>query len=234
MSDALFCYAGIHPRMLIRRAICKVLSENAVIVEHVTGGVHPNRIEQWWTDEMPAIGVYTLSETRIASDSRPEPQERDLSLVIEILANADATLDDILDHLSLITEQSVMQLDTIGRAMGQIVDALLPEPLPLEHGKHPADTLLKLTHEGTEIGVAVDGQRQCGVASLQFSLEYAWPDPLPHLEDFLIANSGWFVEPDDGVMDMESRVEFAPPNAAHNNEAASVMTQEITLGDSKG
>ena len=233
MSEALFCYAGIHPRMLIRKAICKVLSENEVIKAHVPGGVHPNRIEQWWTDELPAIGVYTLSETRIESDLRPEPQERDLALVIEILANADTKMDDVLDQLCLVTEQNVMQMTTIGRAMGQIVDALLPEPLPYEHGHHPADTLLKLTHEGTEIGIAVDGQRQCGVASLQFSLEYEWPDPVPHLADFLVADSGWFVEPDDGVMDMESRVEFAPPNDTQN-KAASVMTQEVTLGDSNG
>ena len=68
----------------------------------------------------------------------------------------------------------------------------------------------------TDLAVAVEGDRQIGVAVLQYDLDYAglYDDrPLP---DFLLSVSGWAVEPHDGNIDRVSRVEFpssAPPDA---------------------
>ena len=76
------------------------------------------------------------------------------------------------------------------------------------------DTLLLLGLKSTDIGIAVDGNRQIGVAAMNFDLEYETPRlPIP-LPDFLLAISGWDVEPHDGVIDMVSRVEFEPAEAA--------------------
>ena len=117
-------------------------------------------------------------------------------------------MDDTLDALCLETERAVLRLDAIGRAMGAIVDASLPEPLPLVRGTHPADTLLSITHTGTELGIATDGAREYGVATLNFDLEYHWPTVPPELADFLLAHTDWYVHPGDDRVDMISQVNF--------------------------
>lgn len=98
MSE-LFAWAGLHPRALIRQAVCQVMREHAGLDALLAGRVWPNRMEHWFHNEFPAAGVYTLQEVRVASDVRPEPQERRLTLAVELLAGALESVDDTLDAL---------------------------------------------------------------------------------------------------------------------------------------
>lgn len=217
MSE-LFAWAGLHPRALIRQAVCQVMREHAGLDALLAGRVWPNRMEHWFHNEFPAAGVYTLQEVRVASDVRPEPQERRLTLAVELLAGALESVDDTLDALCLQAERAVLRLDAIGRAMGGIVDALLPDPLPLIRGRHPADTLLSIVHTGSDLALAVEGQRQMGAAVLNLDLEYRWPVVPPELADLLLAHTDWYVHPGDDRVDMISQVTFdqersdAPPH----------------------
>ncbi|WP_303878945.1 hypothetical protein [Desulfovibrio piger] len=208
MSDVLFAWGGVHPRTLIRRAVCQVMREHDGLAALIGARIWPNRMEHWFRGELPAAGVYTVSEQRVESDTRPEPQERVISLAVELLGGELEAVDDTLDALCLQTERAVLRLDAIGRAMGAIVDASLPEPLPLVHGTHPADTLLSITHTGTELGIVTDGAREYGAAALNFDLEYQWPTVPPELADFLLAHTDWYVHPGDDRVDMISQVNF--------------------------
>ena len=224
------------PRVLIRRAIVRVLQESPVTAplfggqpvvnddgEQIFVGarIYPNREEHWQADELPACGVYTLSEEILDSDTWPDPGERRIDLIIEILSRKARRVDDTLDALTGAIE-SALSLDAIGDAMGRIAnEALIAAGLrPMEKIKKdgvwrwPVDTLLLLGLKGTDLGIAVDGDRQIGVAAMNYDLEYSTATlglpPYESLPDFLLAMAGWDVEPHDGVIDMESRVELEP------------------------
>ena len=210
-------YIHMHPRTLIRHAVVRVLAANERVASCMGGRVYPNRAEHWLADELPACGVYTLSEDIMESDRSPDPNERRISLVCELVARMTDTVDDALDALTLVIEEA-LNLDAIGEAMGEIVDMAraekgLPPLSPvLRDGvlRHPADTLLLLGLTGTDIGIAVTGNREVGVAAMSYDLEYELPAPEIPLSDFLYAISGWDVAPHDGHIDMVSRVELEP------------------------
>ena len=218
----------IHPRALIRHAVVRVLTKNPGTAALLGERVFPNRMEQWWQSELPACGVYTLSEEWLDTDSYPEPEERRLDLACELLCAADEKTDDSLDALCLAVERAML-LPAIGAAMGDILDESRVnvglDPLGPGQRKALDETLLQLASRGTELGIAVDdAERQTGVAALNFSLDYRrliLPGDLP---DFLLGVSGWDVQPADGHIDMESRVEFA----ATVGESSSLMDGDST------
>lgn len=222
--------AVIHPRALIRHALVRVLGENAGAAALMGDRIFPDRMEHWFAEELPACGVYTLSEVAIESDLSPEPDERRISLVCELLARFTENVDDHLDALCLAVEEA-LQLDAIGGAMGRIVDearekAGLPPLEPVKVNgvmRHPADTLLVLKLCGTDIDIAVDGNREIGVAAMNFDLEYAAVKETIPLPDFLVAVSGWDVQPADGLIDMVSRVEFPAPGPEPDKETDGIL-----------
>ena len=101
MSDVLFAWGGVHPRTLIRRAVCQVMREHDGLAALIGARIWPNRMEHWFRGELPAAGVYTVSEQRVESDTRPEPQERVISLAVELLGGELEAVDDTLDALCL-------------------------------------------------------------------------------------------------------------------------------------
>jgi hypothetical protein len=210
-------FKPMHPRALIRHAVVRVLKEYPDTAALLGERIFPNRAEHWLSDELPACGVYTLSEEGITSDVSPDPDERRIDLIVELLARMTDAVDDTLDALALAVEEA-LRLDAIGEAMGGIANEALAKAglPPMEKVKKdgvwrwPVDTLLLLGLKSTDLGIAVDGNRQIGVAAMDFVLEYETPRlPVP-LPDFLLAMSGWDVEPHDGHIDMESRVKFEP------------------------
>jgi hypothetical protein len=212
----------MHPRALIRHAVVRVLSGDERASALLSGGIYPNRSEHWPAHELPACGVYTLQEDTLETDVYPDPRERRITLVVEVLSYMSAGVDDALDALSLAVERALC-LSAIGDAMGDIVNAQLVEAglPPMEKERRdgrilwPVDTLLTLHLTSTDIGIAADGDREIGVAALTYAMEYEAPRDGTPLPDFLLAVSGWDVEEADGRIDMVSRVEFepAPPPA---------------------
>jgi hypothetical protein len=224
-------FIPLNPRALIRHAVVRVLKERAPVFG---GRVWPDREEHWLAEEFPACGVYTLSEERLESDVSPDPLERRIDLVVECLALAAHGVDDGLDVLALEVERA-LSLERIGQAMGSIVNELReaaglpPLEKKLRNGRllWPVDTLLTLTLAGTDLGIAVDGSRQIGVAVLQFDLEYAaQAEDLP-LPDFLQAVSGWDLFSSDGVVNMVSQVKFSPPPDAPGDGNLSDESEQI-------
>lgn len=213
---------GLHPRELIRRAVCRVLLENQACASLLGDRIFANRFEQWFSSDLPAAGVYTLNEECLDSQISPDPDERRLSLVVELVALADIELDNQLDRLSLACEAALngdYAIDAVGRAMTAIIEEKIGRPVPVgKNGRSVVDTLILIRLNSTELGIAVDGNRETGVASLNFDIEYFWPKVPGDLADFLLAIGGWDVEISDGRIDMLSRVEFEPVGV--ENEAS--------------
>lgn len=205
---------GLHPRELIRKAVVRVMLENPALRQLLGKRIYASRFEQWLSGELPAAGVYALEEECLDSEISPDPDERRLSLVIELVAMAAASLDDDLDRLSLACESALFSdgaIDSLGSAMTAIVEEKTGKTLPVgKDGRSPADTLILIGLRNTEIGIAVDGDRETGVAILNFVVEYRWPKTPADLPDFIQAASGWDVEISDGRIDMRSLVEFEP------------------------
>lgn len=207
--------AGLHMRALIREALVRQIVADPACAPLLGARVWPNRFEAWLSTELPAAGVYTTREELLESDTSPDPDERRLSLEIELVAWADAKLDDTLDALCLGVEHALTRdhaIDALGRQMTAIVEARLGKPLPvLKNGRSPVDTLIAIKATGTEIGIAVDGAREIGVATLALDIDYTWPRPTGDLADFLLAIGHWDTAPADGKQEMVSRVEFPAP-----------------------
>jgi hypothetical protein len=207
----------MHTRALIRHACVRVIRDFPDVKALMDGRVWPDRSEHWLADELPACGVYTLSEQTLESDISPDPEERRIDLAIEILARLTTSVDDALDALCLAVEKA-MRIDAVGIAMGAIADAARIEaglaplaPVRVDGAlRHTADVLLRMELQSTEIGIAVEGDREIGVAVLTYALEYRRAYPLLVLPDFLLAASGWDVMPADGRIDMVSKTVFTP------------------------
>lgn len=211
---------GLHPRELIRMAVVRALLENPACKSLLGDRIFASRFEQWFSAELPACGVYALSEECVDSGVSPDPDERRLSLVVELIALACAGVDGFLDRLCLACEAALFgngAIDGIGRMMTAIIEEKIRHPVPVgKNGRSVVDTLIAIRLKTTEIGIAVDGDRETGVASLNFDIEYYWPKIPGNFADFLVACGGWDVEISDGRIDMRSRVEFEPFEGVEN------------------
>lgn len=202
----------MHMRTLIRKGLVAVLLADAPLAARLGTRIYPNRVEHWWAQQLPAAGVYTMSEDNVDSDTSPDPEERKITLGMELLVQATEAMDDHLDVLALLVERAI-SIDAVGSAMTSIIESRLPEPLPRDaQGRSPVDTaLLRIKLTGTDLGIAVDGEQQTGVATLAFDVEYQAPRIPGVLDDFLLAATDWDVVPADGHPEMQSLVAFEPP-----------------------
>lgn len=201
----------MHMRALIRKGMVAVFKANAGIAASLGDRIFPNRVEHWWAEELPAIGVYTFDEKNVDTDKNPDPEERKLTMAVEVLTKATELLDDQLDALALLVERA-MSIDALGAAMTAIVEAMLGKSIGRNSAsRSPVDAaLLAIKLTGTETGIAVDGEQQTGVSTLTVEIEYQAPVFSADLDDFLLGCSGWDVAPADGNIEMQSRVDFTP------------------------
>ncbi len=213
-------YRPLHQRALIRMALVRMLKEDATLANYFGERVWGNRQDHWLTEELPAMGLYTLSEDTIESDRSPDPDERTINLALEILDAQTSRTDDRLDAFTLMVE-NCLELDKLGNFMGEIVNEIRQkyglEPLEKAHieglYRYAIDTNLRLRLTSTELGLAVDGIRQLGVAVMNFDLEYRNPQSTLDLPDFLEGITNWqiyFPEEMEPRTDMQSRVTYDP------------------------
>ena len=201
----------LHMRALIRKGMVAVFLADSGMAAMVGDRIFPNRVEQWWSEELPATGVYTLHEDNVTTDKNPDPEERKLTMAVEVLTQATELLDDQLDALALLVERA-MSIDALGAAMTAIVEAKLGKNIGRNsENRSPVDAaLLAIKLTGTETGIAVDAERQIGVSTLTFDIEYQAPIFTAEMDDFLLGCSDWDVATADGNIEMQSRVEFPP------------------------
>lgn len=220
---------GWHFRQLLRHAVCRLLAESPQSAALLAGRIWPNRFEHWLSPDLPAAGVYTLAEENLDARQSPDPDERRLSLTLELVAVADERLDDRLDELCVAAEKALFSdfaIDRLGQAMTAIAEQRLGLRFPRnKSGRSPVDTLLLIRLDRTELGISTDGAREAGMASLFFDVEYfrRLPPPFDTLDingrpfpPFLHAWSGWDVEEADGRLDMESSQHFEPEQDPEN------------------
>lgn len=145
----------MHQRILIRRAV-----RDKLIAANTPAGtrVVPTRIVSWRPNELPAISIYTLSESVDESSAETAPREltRRPKLIIEcalkmtdafVAANSN-NIDDALDEFALMVERAISVDYTLG---GTVSDVWLSD---------------------TDIDILEKGDQLIGVISLTFSPKY--------------------------------------------------------------
>lgn len=101
----------------VRRKIVERLKDRTEAAERVFS----NRARQLWPEELPAIMVYTRSETSKDFGSAPRSLERELRMAVEIVAKADENLDDELDTIAQQVEDRILGDDTLGGICSDII-----------------------------------------------------------------------------------------------------------------
>jgi hypothetical protein len=140
-------------RRKIREAVTDLLKGKTVCEDRV----FKFRTRSLFEHELPAILVYTKAEPARVFTTAPVEYERNLHLIVEIVAKADESLDDVLDDIADEVEYWMHQDHTKGELC--------------------ADTILK----STEIAILNPGDTMIGSAVLNFEMPYyteAVADPL--------------------------------------------------------
>lgn len=164
---------SLHPRKQIRDAIV-----TALLTKTGAGTrVYPNRVRPWRAKNLPAIGVYTKSEEANHHDSAPRAYERRALVVVEIVADADDHLDDVLDLQALLVETILLADPT----MGGVADDLVL-----------SDSSLDFLEKGDTLQ---------GCCAITFEATYWTEQPEPTLDDFETANVEWDVATPDGQIE---------------------------------
>lgn len=107
-----------HVRQLTRNAVANVLLGNPQAVpltpvypiSEVGARIYPNRATPTWEAELPAICVYTKTETATPGDDEKIPKwyQRKVLIVIEILVMADTGFDDLIDTIAQKVEDLLL------------------------------------------------------------------------------------------------------------------------------
>jgi hypothetical protein len=107
----------MHKRKQIRQAIVGFIQDADIAEiregtgESTTYRVYANRPTPLWEAELPCVCVYTAMPESGSEpsevESRPSIYKRDLKVAVEILAKADASVDDTLDDLAEKVEQAI-------------------------------------------------------------------------------------------------------------------------------
>lgn len=170
-----------HQRQLIREAV-----KDALVAANTAAGsrVYKTRKVPHRLPELPAISVYTLEESVDPESATTAPRylTRRMQLMIEAVmeCDPDENIDDALDDMALEIERAMHADDSLD---GTCMDSI------------PA---------GTEIEVAIQGQREIGLLQLTYTVTYETnaPDEAPaDLVDFETAHVSLNLDNDQDTAD---------------------------------
>jgi hypothetical protein len=103
-------------RTYLRKAIAHILTADSELQPWLKGRVFANRADPWLVEELPALGVYLLSEEPLETTQAPPENRRQAELLIEIITHYDQTADDLIDKIQALIERAML-IDAIGAAM---------------------------------------------------------------------------------------------------------------------
>jgi hypothetical protein len=153
---------GLHTRKKIRDAVVELLTtvdEEDVYPTDAEDRVFANRVTPAFIDELPAIGVYTLTEQVERINASPIIYMRKPSVVIEILVESNSNIDDSLDYISAQVEQVMLSAGFLKNSEGvELLDGFI------ELGT-------------TEQAMADNGERQMGSSRTTYVLPYQTETP---------------------------------------------------------
>ncbi len=165
-----------HPRSLIRKALVKMFKKE-LHEKNFNITVFENRVSAFLAEDLPCIAVYAESENILDEAKRPNPNERDLSINIDLLAREGENIDDDLDALSYFIEKilTIEKLDSVLDSMFE-ADGLVSSDI----------VLIEVTYENIAMGLIADDARVLGCASMAFSIKYELPkrSELPDFNEF--------------------------------------------------
>jgi hypothetical protein len=143
-----------HARTSIRKTVISLL-KNSALQKTVGDRIYESRVHP--IDNPPAILIYTPQEQIIEySIGFPRTQTRQLTLIIEAYAKANANIDMISDSLSLEIEEILGHDQTLG---GMIKD---------------------LSLNSSETIFSSDGDKPIAVATLTYHITYRTKENSPH------------------------------------------------------
>ncbi len=144
-----------HARTIIRNTIVSLFKNNSVLKKAVEGRIYESKI--YPIDTVPAIMVYTPNEQVIDyTISSPRTQTRQLNVIIEIFAKANATPDQTGDGLALEIEDILGSDPSLG---GMVKDLSL----------HSSETIL-----------SGEGDKPIAVTILTYHLSYRTKENSPN------------------------------------------------------
>ena len=109
-----------HARTIIRKTIVSLLKNNSALKRTVGDKIYESKV--YPVDNTPSIVVYTPSEQVTEySMSFPRSQTRQLSLIIEIYAKENSSIDQISDSLALEVEEIIADDPTLGKMVKDMV-----------------------------------------------------------------------------------------------------------------
>lgn len=126
-----------------------------------------------WETELPAILIYSREEAATVFDEAPRRLQRNLTIVVEIAAKADADLDDTLDDIAQQVEDEMRRGEPVlNQTLGNLV----------------ADVI----YTGAEMVLTADGDKQQhGACIMTYSVIYYTEEVAPEseLDDFITATA---------------------------------------------
>lgn len=145
----------MHARTVIRKTIVSLLKNNAALKKSVGERVYESKV--YPIDTTPSIVVYTPNEQVIDHTiSFPRTQTRQLTLVIEIFAKENTSIDQISDSLALEVEDILGSDPTL---TGMVKD---------------------LTLSSSETILSGDGDKPIAVTTLTYHLTYRVKENKPN------------------------------------------------------
>jgi hypothetical protein len=141
--------ATTHQRTVIRAAFVEALKDKTRAEERVVS----TRVWPWKEKDLPAIAVYTLTESvdPASRATAPRELERNVDVAIEAVVQLSDGVDDELDAFAVEIERAV--------------DAILSETAP---DQVLSDVLL----QSTELAIATEGEQSVGLVRLVYDVRY--------------------------------------------------------------
>lgn len=153
-------------RKAVRQAVVNLISAN---ISLGASKVFSTRVVPVHAEELPVVMVYALSEHAEVYNVAPVTLKRHLSLAVEIIAQASATVEDTLDNLAWEVEDILRSDQTLG------------------------NTVSDFTYKSTDISISENGEQLVGGLRLAYDCVY-YTDELPStgtIDDFVTADAVW-------------------------------------------
>jgi hypothetical protein len=141
--------ATTHQRTVIRAAFVAALKDTTRAEERVVS----TRIWPWKEKDLPALAVYTLTESvdPASRTTAPRELERNVDVAIEGVVQLSDAVDDELDAFAVEIE----------RAVDAILSATAPDQV-----------LSDLLLQSTELAIATEGEQSVGLVRLVYDVRY--------------------------------------------------------------
>jgi hypothetical protein len=164
-----------HKRKEIRDAVVALLKkqhESGLYATDCEERVFSNRVSPYFQKELPAAGVFTLTETAEEHVKSPLIYRRNPQVVIEIVHELNESIDDAFDNMAAQVE---LAMSSAGWYLTSPVDGT---------DKLNDRKMLK----GTDISINPNGEKPTGVCRIVYEMPYTTEDPEPineeNMDDF--------------------------------------------------